>query len=134
MSKLSPEQKKLIKKIEKLHKVYRRFCKDIGFTGGNAEKLDYDKVVKFGYKYADKYPDRVFVVRCDDNVHASALLVIIAHESEDKYMGASVLYCSQPQCAGESAKFFLYPNHVAQMLPVLRQLNQKAKPKRCLDE
>ena len=78
----------------------------------------YKMMVKAG-EWARRHPNDVQVVVCDDDCHASSILLLIDHKTHDKYMGTSVVYI--PQCTGEKPiKFFLYPNHRSCLITALK--------------
>lgn len=104
------------------HDFMRRFMeKDGGWRYGG-----YDLMERAG-RWAEKFPDDVRIVRCDDASHAGSDLVLIEHRAKNDYMGTTAVFI--PQCAGGSpAQFFLYPDHLDDLLRALREIQRAAVP------
>jgi len=77
--------------------------------------------------WAEQYPEDVHIVRCDDAMFASSILVLIDHRSKKEYFGTSVVYI--PQCQGEPANFFLYPGDRRALLQALNKLDPRGLQK-----
>jgi len=54
---------------------------------------------------------------CDDTMFMSSSLFLIPHRSKYKHMGTTVMFI--PQC-GDPVEFFLYPEHMNQLIPALQ--------------
>lgn len=59
-------------------------------------------------------------VDCDDSFHTSSTLYMVPHKSEEEYWGTSILYIPQN---GDKNNFFLYPEHLKNLLKVLTELD-----------
>lgn len=78
-------------------------------------------------RFAKRYPNDVWLVRCDDAHHASSDLILVDHKTRDQYMGTTVVYV--PQCTGEKPiQFFLYPSHRFRLAGALDTISRLAKP------
>lgn len=121
------------------HELQRKFrvYKDGGEVqiGGKPVKLSHPVGWKWsGYdlirrleKWADKYPKDVRTVTVDDDHFASSVLFLVEHQSDDQYMGTSVLYVAQ--CSGDPpAVFFMYPGHRRSLLAALEAINVASAP------
>lgn len=81
-------------------------------------------------EWAKGFPDDVRVVVCDDDVHATSLLVSIGHccrlPGREQYMGTSVVFI--PQCALNltPSVFFLYGSARKEMIRVLQEISLAA--------
>jgi hypothetical protein len=79
-----------------------------------------ERVRKWAY---EKHPKQVFVVRVDDDHFCNSDIVFITSERRGYFMGTNVIFI--PQCTNdEPTKFFLYPGHVAGLLPVIEHLDK----------
>ena len=106
-----------LKQCDKLHTVYHTVYKRL-------DGLDGFDAIEEAEKIANKYKGHVQYVGCDDDVHASSALLLVDHESNDKYMGTSVIYL--PQCEGTRATFFLYPGDRDELMTALEVVRLKA--------
>lgn len=76
-------------------------------------------------KWAKKYPGDVRFVSCDDDYHASGMLVLIEHRARASYMGTTAVFV--PQCTGEPpVRFFLYPRHTDRLIAALQKVRKAA--------
>lgn len=81
-------------------------------------------------EWAESYPDDVRVVLCDDDAHATSLLVLIEHccrvPGREHYMGTSVVFI--PQCVTNltPAVFFLYGRDREGLIHTLQAIRRKA--------
>ena len=91
---------------EDVHKVWHDFCKKFkNDAGWEYQEAELQSAVE---TWAKDYPDDVRIAGCDDTYFMSSDLVLIEHQSKNKYMGTTVVYIPQ---RGEPAEFFLYPGH-----------------------
>lgn len=82
--------------------------------------------------YAEKHPEEVICLGCDDTAHASSDLILVTHEADEKFMGTTVLMF--PQCDGRPpAEFFLYPGHLDALLEALQAIKKRTKEKKKLE-
>jgi len=126
----------------KIHHVWYAFCdhmkkwyyglepffkKDFTESKGKFRYFDtkdfsgYDAMCR-AEKYASKHKE-IIVVGCDDAVFASSDIVLVPHEDNDGYWGTTVLFI--PQCTTDKGQFFLYPNHLNNLLEVLQKIKEK---------
>lgn len=109
-----------------IHRLWHAFCAALEKARDKMEAAE---------KFAKTHKD-VKLVWCDDNVHASSLLVFVPHGDPqaklkldkstcgEPYWGTSVTYI--PQCTGEKPiTFFLYPGHLRGLLEALTVLQKR---------
>ncbi len=84
-------------------------------------------------RFAKRFPETVTALRCDDSYHASSDLILISHEAKRSWMGVTVLMF--PQCDGRPpAQFFLYENHIDDLIKTLTKIRKRSKQKLKLEE
>ena len=71
-------------------------------------------------------PD-IIRVHVDDSYHCNSYVYIIPHESEKKYMGATVVFV--PQCCDTKNQFFLYPSDNRGLMRACKLLEEKFQEK-----
>ncbi|MCK5291280.1 MAG: hypothetical protein KAR39_04610 [Thermoplasmata archaeon] len=71
-------------------------------------------------------PD-IIRVHVDDSYHCNSYAYIVPHESEKRYMGATVLFI--PQCCDTRNQFFLYPGDNRSLLSACLRLEDKFQGK-----
>jgi hypothetical protein len=135
------EIKKTMKEIEEVHKIWKKFhrflinkygedCrtkptvytfgkKKVEIGGLNEFKLSkklvgYD-VMQDIEKYAKRNPD-IKVIRCDDAVYASSMIVLIPHPKH----GITMMFI--PQCTEIQNRMFLYKNHFDWLMEELNKM------------
>lgn len=112
----------------KIHKVAHRFRELFKEDPGPTAKWKYegyDLMVRVERWAKRQKPTIVRIVRCDDDVHAGAIMVFIEHKGEDRYMGTSVIVISQFETPYE---FFLYPWHTKELQGALKDIRKQAVP------
>ena len=77
-------------------------------------------------KFIKKNPD-IIEVRCDDDVHAGSSLYLIPHENKKEYWGTTVLFV--PQCTPDKNTFFLYPEHLDNLIKELQEIQKRQELK-----
>ncbi|MDP3771072.1 MAG: hypothetical protein Q8R16_02120 [bacterium] len=85
----------------------------------------YDLMVRVE-RWAKRHPDRVKIVGCDDNHHASSILCVIERSTAAYWMGLDVVVI--PQHGGTPQEFFLYPNAADALETMLRASRRKRLP------
>lgn len=110
-----------------VHRFWHPFAK---WLNGLCERKSSYDVMQAIEGYAKRKPESgIMITDVDDDAFASSNLVIMPHQSDYEYMGASVIFV--PQCTGEKPiKFFMYPSHVDGLMRVLKKLQKLAKKKR----
>lgn len=107
-----------------VHKVWHDFTSRFCENGGEWKVTGYD-LMGAVREWSKAYPDDVRLVGCDDDHHASSLLVLVEHKAEDYYMGTTVVFI--PQCTGEDPiRFFLYPGHRFELFRTLLDIEDAA--------
>lgn len=81
--------------------------------------MGYDVMEKVE-EYVKTHPD-VVELSVDDDVFASSDLVLIPHPT----MGITVIFI--PQCTNVQNTFFLYPNHIDNLIKTLKEMQKKYK-------
>ncbi len=71
-------------------------------------------------EYVKTHPD-VVELSVDDDVFASSDLVLVPHPT----MGITVTFI--PQCTNVQNTFFLYPNHIENLIKTLKEMQRKYK-------
>lgn len=82
-------------------------------------------------KWAEKYPDDVFITSIDDDCFMGARMVFIVSRSPYSIMGVNVVILTQQS---KTIEFFLYPDHIQSrwrrkttgVLPILQGLHKLA--------
>ena len=73
-------------------------------------------------KFAKKFKSLgVKISRCDDYVNTSSTILYIPHKNDHEYCGTTMIVIPQLE---KPAIVFLYPNHHAEMLKVLAEINE----------
>ena len=99
------------KKLKKTEKIVKQYDPK-GLVG-------YD-VMKKVEAYVKTHPD-VVELSVDDSVFSSSDLVLIPHPT----MGITVIFI--PQCTNVQNTFFLYPNHIDNLIKTLKEMQKKYK-------
>ena len=72
-----------------------------------------------------KHPDGVHLATIDDTYCSSSTLALVECKNAEEYWGTHVYVV--PQCSGQDVfKFFMYPDHVQEVLEVLHALDVRA--------
>lgn len=105
---------------------------DLVQTEREYKHFNINKVV--GYKsiskierFISKNPAIARVV-CDDSAHCGSRIYLIPHENKREYWGTTVLFI--PQCTKEQNNFFLYPNHLNNLIKELQKIQKRQKTKK----
>ena len=77
-----------------------------------------DEAIEYVEAYAKEHPE-IEIYGCDDNHHASSILVVVPHPE----MGFTVFFI--PQGTGINNTFFLYPDHLKHFVQGLRKAKRK---------
>ena len=75
-------------------------------------------------KFTKEHSD-IITVRCDDSYHAGSDIFLIPHEGKKEYWGTTVMFI--PQCCDEQGVFFLYPEHLDDLVDALLKLQKKQR-------
>lgn len=104
-----------------VHRVWHDFCSRFCKEDHDWKMTGHD-LMEAVEEWACSHKGHVRVVGCDDDYHASSLLVLIEHKSKDQYMGTTVVFI--PQCTGEKPiRFFLYPGHRLDLMTALLEID-----------
>jgi len=106
-----------------VHRVWHEFCRKFGANiGWKSRGAELQDAVE---EWAEKYPEDVQIVGCDDNHFMSSILVLIEHQAKDRYMGTSVIFI--PQNEDDPSDFFLYPGHRGALEKALATIWRKSQ-------
>lgn len=94
------------KKIEYMH------CDDLALANRLVGFEVQEKIIA----YAELHKEDVKVVRCEDSVYASSIIVLVAHPK----MGITTLFV--PHCTKVQNQFFLYGSHYEQLMKAYKEL------------
>ena len=75
--------------------------------------------------------DGLQLLTCDDDAFMSSDLLLVPHESDDQWMGVTMVLCEQTKAPRE---FFLYPGHVDALVTALQGCQQRARRKQALTQ
>ena len=84
------------------------------------------KMIRKVEVWAKKWKNDVKIIKCDDALYTSSILVLIKHRGlkTGKYHGTSIIFI--PQCTGENPTvFFLYPRNHDNLISVLSKIKAK---------
>lgn len=90
-------------------------------------KTGYD-LMEAADAFAEQHPDRVFLSRIDDTVFSSSTLMLLTNEGLDQngdpeFFGVSAYVI--PQNSGEPQEFFMYPQHIEELIANLQSIREK---------
>ena len=139
---MDKEVKGIFKHAGKLHKLSESFFKhlqkkyyklehkiNLNWQSSKRKYRTYDGTKVYGHgamqhieKFVNKHPG-IKIAWCDDDVHATSRLVFIPHRTNKDWMGVTVLFV--PQCTNIQNKFFLYPEHVNDLIKTLREIKKE---------
>lgn len=126
MNETKEEMHKHLARAEAIHKTWWKLVKFLESHDRNINELaGYEDIVLMD-KFCKDHPD-VIKVHVDDAHHCNSYCYLVPHESDDDYMGTTVLFI--PQCCGVINRFFLYPNDHRQMYHAMLELERKFKEK-----
>jgi len=107
------------------HYVWHNFAKAFQNDDMSWKKEKLNKMHAIS-KWAEKYPEHIRIIRCDDSVNSSSVIIFIEHKSERSYMGTTMLCV--PQCSPDPPiSMFLYPNHVENMIAALQEIEVQTR-------
>lgn len=113
------------KRDKDVHFVWHKFQKDVlnkAEIGGQKNNLAFMNKCE---QFAKRFPQDVFISRCDDSMHMGSRLVLIHHKSKIGWMGVSVIIITQ---AGDKPiQFFLYGQHNNELIQHLTQAKKEEK-------
>lgn len=123
---LTQEEQTLWKRTEDLilkdlHNIWHIWLRTMINKHGEYKYLGYD-LMQEADKFQKKYPDRVRIANCDDDIFTSSYLVFVSHGTGDNYMGETVVFI--PQNDGTPTTFFLYPSHVDSILRTIEDIRK----------
>lgn len=72
-------------------------------------------------RYVKRYCPKIKIVNCDDELHASSIILLIPHPK----FGVTVMFI--PQCTGIQNQFFLYPQHLDSLVSALNEFKDVIK-------
>ncbi len=121
-----PELQEMIEETERLHTLWHKLHEYLEGHDKSIDDLSGWDDLKLMHDFCKDNPD-VISVHIDDSYHCNAYLFIVPHESEKKYMGASVIVV--PQCCGTNNQFFLYPGDNRGLLNACLRLEDKFQEK-----
>jgi hypothetical protein len=104
---------------KELHKISKSFDKKF-INIDEKEKFSGWPLIQAIEKWAKKHPT-VKILRCDDTMFMSSILVMIPHETEDHYMGHTMVYVPQDAHVRLS-ECFLYPSDTNELFNVLSEI------------
>jgi len=93
---------------------------------GTSKIVGHEAIMRM-HNFHNKHKD-MREVSCDDGVFSSSHLFLIPHETKTQYMGLTVIFV--PQLAiDEPNHFFLYPQHLNQLIRELLKIQKRMKKK-----
>lgn len=146
---MEEDLEKVIEESYDIHELWHKFCDYLqkyyynmvkrttykkgkfGQTKRKYKHLDiskvtgYDAMCRVG-RFAEDNPN-IRIVGCDDSHHCGSDIVLIPHEDNKKYWGTTVLFI--PQCTNEKNIFFLYPEHLDNLIEELKKIQRRERKK-----
>lgn len=97
------------------------------FIYKNDKELDLSKLTGYDVmtdirNYIMKHKE-IKMVAVDDDVFSGSQLLLIPHETKNKFMGTTVMFV--PQCTTTQNVFFLYPDAVDNLIKELREIQKR---------
>ncbi len=120
------ELQEMMEESEQIHTLWYKLNEHLEKHNRNIDDLSGYDAMRCVDAFCKDNPD-VIRVHVDDSYHCNSYVYIIPHESEKKYMGATVLFV--PQCCDTRNQFFLYPSDNRALLNACLKLEDKFQGK-----
>ena len=120
------EVQELMDEADNIHRLWHGLNEYVEKFGRNISTLSGWDDIRMMDSFCEKHPE-IIRVHVDDSYHCNSYLYIVPHESEKRYMGATVIVV--PQCCDERNQFFLYPGDNRDLLSACLRLEDKFQGK-----
>jgi hypothetical protein len=120
------EVQEMMDETAEIHALWWKLNEHVEKCGRNLNTLSGYPDMRMLDNFCKDNPDMIRV-HVDDSYHCNSYVYIIPHESEKRYMGATVLFV--PQCCDERNQFFLYPSDNRGLLDACLRLEDKFQGK-----
>jgi hypothetical protein len=106
-----------------IHRVWHTFKRR--YMDGGTFKLSGFALMESVEKWAERFPDDVHILGCDDSMYMGSDIVLIEHKTPSSWHGVTAVII--PQCGDPVAQVFLYPSHVGGVLRALQGIHKKSR-------
>lgn len=120
------EFQKMMYESEQIHVLWHKLHDYLEGYKRNIDNLNGYDDIRLMDAFCKENPE-VIRVHVDDSYHCNSYVYIVPHESENSYMGATVLFV--PQCCDTRNQFFLYPSDNRALLSACLRLEDKFQGK-----